>query len=214
MPQAEFRSLKLPKNDLSTPPLSAQRNATLSVGSLIRSSYLLYLSQPAADRVLFKAMKGRAIRSIVEIGVGLGGRTERLFEVAAWRADCLPIKYCGIDLFDSRPANQPRLTLKRAHHDLRATGATIRLVPGEPAEALHRSANALTGTDLLVVGANQDAASMTQAWRYVPRMIHPQSLVFVQDASGGAGKELWRQLRVEDVDRLATESRKGVRRAA
>jgi hypothetical protein len=45
-------------------------------------------------------------------------------------------------------------------------------------------------------------------------MIHPQSLVFVQDASGGAGKEFWRQLRFEDVERLATESRKGGRRAA
>jgi hypothetical protein len=186
----------------------------LSVGSLIRSSYLLYLSQPAADRVLFKAMKGRPIRSIVEIGVGLGGRTERLFEVAAWRADCLPLKYCGIDLFDSRPASQPRLTLKRAHHDLRATGGTIRLVPGDPADALHRSANALTGTDLLLVSANQDAAALAQAWRYVPRMIHPQTLVFVQDASGGAGKESWRQVRVEDVERLAAAARKAARLAA
>lgn len=186
----------------------------MSVGSLIRSSYLLYLSQPAADRVLFKGMKGRPIRSIVEIGVGLGGRTERLFEVAAWRPDCLPLKYCGIDLFDSRPANQPRLTLKRAHHDLRATGAKIRLVPGDPADALHRCANALTGTDLLIVSAHQDAASLARAWRYIPRMLHPQSLVFVQDASGGTGKEFWRQVRHDEIERLAAEARKAVRLAA
>lgn len=186
----------------------------MSVGSLIRSSYLLYFSQPAADRVLFKAMKSRPIRSIVEIGVGLGGRTERLLEVAAWRADCLPLKYAGIDLFDSRPAGHPRLTLKRAHHELRATGATIRLVPGDPAEALHRSANALTGTDLLLIAADQNADSLALAWRYIPRMIHPQSLVFQQDASGGAGKETWRQLRPAEIERLAAEASKAARRAA
>src|SRR5436190_5244518 len=45
-----------------------QRNATLSVGSLIRSSYLLYFSQPASDRAVYKAVSGRKVRGIVEIG--------------------------------------------------------------------------------------------------------------------------------------------------
>jgi hypothetical protein len=186
----------------------------LSVGSLLRSSYLLYFSQPAGNRLLFKAMKSRPIRSIVEIGVGLGGRTERLLEVAAWQADCVPLAYTGIDLFDSRPAGQPPLKLKQTFRDLRATGATIRLSPGGPAEALHRSANALTGTDLLLIAADHDAASLAEAWRYVPRMIHPQSLVFVQDASPGAGKETWRQLLPGEVERLAAEAWKASRRAA
>ncbi|MEX2173367.1 MAG: hypothetical protein WD872_03335 [Pirellulaceae bacterium] len=185
----------------------------MGVGSLLKSSYLLYFSQPATDRALFKLVKGKPIRSIVELGVGLGGRTERLLEVAAWQTECLPLRYAGIDLFDSRPAGQSPLSLKQAFHDLRATGATIRLIPGDPLSALVRMANALTGTDLLIVSAGQESQSLARAWKYVPRMIHPQSLV-VQEAPGPAGKDTWRQLSPSDVERLAMQAGKALRRAA
>lgn len=186
----------------------------MSVGSLVRSAYLSYFSQPAADRPLWKAIKGRPIRSIVELGVGLGGRTERVLEVAAWRRDCLPLSYCGIDLFDARPSDQPPLTLKQAFHGLRATGATIRLVPGEPAAALSRTANALTGTDLLLIAVRPSAESLGEAWWFVPRMIHPQTLVFLQDVSHGAGREAWKQLSPQEVENLAARAGRGRRRAA
>jgi hypothetical protein len=186
----------------------------VSVGSLIRSSYLLYFSKPAADRVLFSAMKGRPIRSIVELGVGLGGRTERILEVAAWRGQSPTLRYAGIDQFESRPADQPRLTLKQAHHDLRATGATVRLIPGDPYSALARMANSLVGTDLLLIAAGQDADSLAVAWRYVPRMIHPQTLIFQQTAAQGPGKESWRPLQPADIDKLAAAAGKSARRAA
>ena len=65
----------------------------MSVGSLFRSSYLLYFSQPAADRALYRAARGKPIRSIVELGIGLPGRTPRLLEVARWRAQNLPLRY-------------------------------------------------------------------------------------------------------------------------
>jgi hypothetical protein len=56
--QVELRGPPFPKHHYPAhqhhPP---QRNATLSVGSLLKSPYLLYFSQPAADRTLFKAMK-------------------------------------------------------------------------------------------------------------------------------------------------------------
>ena len=190
----------------------------MSIGSLIRSSYLLYFAQPAADRALYWALKSRPIRTIVELGIGLGSasgnRTERLLEVAAWRRDCLPLAYTAIDLFESRPAHQPRLTLKQAFHDLRPTGANIRLVPGDPYSALVRTANALTGTDLLIIAADQDRESLAQAWRFVPRMIHPRTLIFQQDAASGPGKETWRQLKHDDVLKLAADATRAVRRAA
>ena len=69
----------------------------MSVGSLLRNSYLLYFSQPAADRALYKALAGRPVRSIVELGISLGERTTRLLEVASWRSDCLPLRYTGIE---------------------------------------------------------------------------------------------------------------------
>ena len=111
----------------------------LSVVRLIRSSYLLYFAQPAADRVLYRAVQRQPIRAIVEIGVGLGDaagrRTERILEIAGWRRDCLPLAYTGIDLFESRPECEPRLALKDAFGGLRATGAKTRLVPGDPYSA-------------------------------------------------------------------------------
>lgn len=190
----------------------------MSIGSLIRSSYLLYFAQPAADRALYWAVKGRPIRVIVELGIGLGEtahhRTERLLEVASWWRDCLPLVYTGIDLFEGRPANQPRLMLKQAFHDLRATGAKTRLVPGDPYSALTRTANALTGTDLLIISADVDAKSLAQAWRFVPRMIHPQTLIFQHDVRSGPGKESWRKLKHEDVLELAAAANRAIRRAA
>jgi hypothetical protein len=135
-------------------------------------------------------------------------------EVAAWRRDCLPLKYTAIDLFESRPAHQPRLTLKQAFHDLRPTGANIRLVPGDPYAALVRTANALTGTDLLIIAADQDRDSLAQAWRFVPRMIHPRTLIFQQAVGSGPGKETWRQLKHDDVLKLAADANRAVRRAA
>lgn len=186
----------------------------MSVGSLVRSAYLLYFSQPAADRPLWKAIKSRPIRSIVELGVDLGGRTQRVLEVASWRRDCLPLAYCGIDLFDARPSDQPQLPLKQAFHELRATGATIRLVPGDPAAALCRTANALTGTDLLLIAAGQSVETFGEAWRFVPRMIHPQSLIFVQGTGAAAGRDTWRQISPPEVEKLAAQGARSRRRAA
>jgi hypothetical protein len=185
----------------------------LSVGRLLRSLYLLYFSRPASDRVLWKAVKSRPVRSIVEIGVGLGGRTERLLEIAAWRAEGGSLKYAGIDLFECRPPGQAPLALKQAYHDLRATGHTIRLLPGDPYTALARSANALTGTDLVIISGEQDPESLERAWRYLPRMLHEQSLVFQQTETGKTPPG-WRQLPLEEIQRLASVAGKTHRRAA
>ncbi|MCI0358955.1 MAG: hypothetical protein L0211_10790 [Planctomycetaceae bacterium] len=190
----------------------------MSVGSLIRSSYLLYFAQPAADRTLYWAVRRKPIRTIVELGIGLGEaahyRTERLLEVAAWRRECLPLVYTAIDLFESRPASQPRLTLKRAFRELRATGAMARLIPGDPYSALLRMANALTGTDLLIVSAAIDQDSLAQAWRLVPRMIHPKTLVFQEDADAASGQASWRQLNCDEIHQLAAAANRAIRRAA
>jgi hypothetical protein len=186
----------------------------LSVGRLVRSSYLLYFSQPAGDRVLWRAIQGRAIRSIVELGIGLGGRTERVLEVAAWKTDRQAIRYAGIDLFESRPAGQPALSLKRAHRELRATGAKVRLIPGHPYLALAQMANALVGADLVLIAAGQDGESLAGAWRYFPRMIHGQTLVFQQDAAAGAGQEVWRPVTHAEIEMLANAASRGIRRAA
>ena len=186
----------------------------MSAGSLIRSTWLLYFSQPAPDRFLYKAVKGKSIRSVVEIGIGSGVRTRRLLEVLSWQQGNPPLRYTGIDLFEARPQNQSGLPLKRAFHELRRGGVRLKLVPGEPYEALVRVANGLSGTDLLLISADQDRSSLQYAWSYMPRMLHPASLIFQEDVDPKTGKSSFRRLTPLEVQRYAALASRALRRAA
>lgn len=185
----------------------------MSAGALIRSTWLLYFSQPANDRALFKAVKGRAIRSVIEFGVGDGVRTTRLLEVLSWRAENLPLRYTGIDLFEARPAGKNGLTLKQAFATIRAPEVKVQLVPGSPLDALSRCANTLSETDLIIISADQQAADLEKAWKFVPRTLHDNSLI-LREQPAGSGKTVFQVLPVAEVHRLARESTKLTRRAA
>ena len=196
----------------------------MSAGSLIRSTWLLYFSQPAPDRFLYKAVKGKSIHSVVEIGIGNGLRTQRLLEVLSWQPanlagrssapSYLPLKYTGIDLFEARPKSHPGLALKTAFHDLRRSGVQVKLVPGDPFDALVRAANGLAGTDLLIISADQDRAALERAWTYMPRMLHTGSLIFQEDGDPKTGKTSYRRLTLLDVQRSAAVASRAMRRAA
>ncbi len=186
----------------------------MSVGSLLRSAYLLYFSQPAGDRALYKAVKSRPVRSIVEIGIGLGGRTQRLLEVAAWRADCRPLRYCGIDLFEARPSAASGPSLKQAHAQLRLPNVKVQLAPGDPYSALLRVANSLTGTDVLLIAADQDRESLERAWAWMPRMLTRESLVFQEQPVAKPGQSFWQPLAVADIQKRAAAASRSLRRAA
>ena len=186
----------------------------MSAGSLIRSTWLLYFSQPAPDRFLYKAVKGKSIKSVVEIGIGSGVRTQRLLEVLAWNAANLPLKYTGVDLFEARPQSQPGLALKQAFHDLRRPDVQVKLVPGDPYDAMVRAANSLAGTDLLIISADQDRASLERAWTYMPRMLHAGSLIFQEDGDAKTGKSSYRRLSLLDIQRNAAVASRALRRAA
>jgi len=185
----------------------------LSVGSLLRSTYLLYFSQPAAERAIYRAVRRQPIRSIVELGINRG-RTRRLLEIAAWRRNNLPLRYTGIDLFESRPAEQETLSLKQAFAALRQPDMRVQLVPGDPEMALRRVANSLAGTDLLLIAANQDRESLARAWTWIPRILTSSSLVFLEETTQKLGQTGWRLLSVIEVQRLAGEMGKSARRAA
>jgi len=148
--------------------------------SLLRHLYLSYFSKPAGERFLYRGLPKWSCRRIVELGVGDGGRVRRLLEQASRNAGGEKIRYTGIDLFESRPADRPGLTLKHAHQRLQFPEARIQLAPGDPWMVLSRLANTLLDTDLLLVHADQDAESMRRAWFYMPRMLHGQSRVFVE----------------------------------
>lgn len=152
--------------------------------SPLRSAYLTHLSRPAQDRLLYRTIRKQRAKRILEIGVGLGCRSQRMIEMATRVHQPDDVHFVGIDLFEARPPHSAGLTLKRAHRLLKATGAQIRLVPGQPFDALIRTANSLPNLDLIVISADQDDESLERAWFYFPRMLHAQSVVYREKARG------------------------------
>jgi hypothetical protein len=152
-------------------------------------------------------------RRIVEIGVAAGRRSLRLIEVAQMFAGESLVRYTGIDLFEARPAISPGMTLKRAHQLFRATRAQVRLIPGDPLTAMARAANSLTDSDFVVIAADQDANSVAQSMFYLPRMIHADTLVFIEEPIPESPETRFRRLLPVEISRLAAIAHRGTRAA-
>ena len=174
--------------------------------------YIHWLSKPASDRLLYRCTTRSKAKKIVEMGLGNGQRAGRLIALAALQHETSQISYTGIDLFEGRPGSeQPTLTLKQTYSQLKKTGAQIRLVPGGPHEALSRTANSLTETDVLVISADQDAGQLAKAWFYVPRMLKPTSQVLVEvcdEAGQVTGMRILTTVELEALAAQATLRRK------
>ncbi len=170
-------------------------------------------SRPASHRCVYRAIRRGRFASIVELGIGNGSRAFRMIQLAMAGGE--NVRYTGIDEFELRgPERGEGLTLKRAYQCLRATGAAIQLVPGDPLSALSRAANSLTGTDLVVVSADVDAPSLRSAWRFVPRMLHRSSLVYLEEPDPRGGGLRLVRLSAGEVGRLAEVYQAQHRRAA
>lgn len=185
----------------------------MSVGSLIQNTFLLYFSKPAGDRSLYSAIKGKPIRSCLEIGINSVVRTQRLLEVLSWEPGNMPLKYTGIDLFEAAPGGK-RPSYKQAFHDIRHPNVKVQLVPGDVYSALVRTANQLPATDLVILGAGHDAETLARAWIYVPRMLSPHSLVYQEQLDGKGETSGFRIMPVTDIQRLAQSASRNQRRAA
>ena len=169
----------------------------------LKYAHLAYLSQPATDRVIYRLIDKRPIRSILELGVGNGVRAERMIAVASRQQTDVELRYIGIDLFEDRPAGMPQIALKQAYQQLRQQRVKVRLVPGDPLDALARIANEISGIDLVVVAGDQDPESMARAWLFLPRMIHDDTMVFSQAADAQGRLADFGQLTRQQVDELA-----------
>lgn len=179
----------------------------------LRYIHLAYLSHPKADRAIYRAIRRGGARSIVEMGIGDGRRAERMIRLAqSWQLDSR-IRYTAIDPFELRADDAgPGLSLKAAYRRLKATGAKVQVVPGDPFVALSRVANSLTRTDLLLISADQDEASLKQAWFYVPRMLHEGSQVFFEEIQDAVAH--WRPVSRQQIEKLAAQQAHRIRLAA
>jgi hypothetical protein len=182
----------------------------LSVSARLRTIYLSYLSKPCSDRLIYRAISKRPIRKILELGIGSHRRTLRMIQVASLAVPVTEICYTAIDRFEDRdPVEGASLTLKQVHQSIRAAGARARLLPGDPLFGLSAAANTLAETDLAVISTRQ--GPLDSAWYYFPRMLHDESIVFVEKDDPRGGKRLVR-LPLSEIERLASCPR--LRRAA
>jgi hypothetical protein len=159
---------------------------------------LAYLSQPASDRVLYRAIRKWKVRRIMEIGIGDLRRGQKMVRLAQRYHPGAEVRYVGVDLFEARDrAESAGLSLKQAYRMLRATGARVHLIPSDAIQSLVRSANALPGNELVIVAADQAAGQLAQAWFYIPRMLAPSALLYSADVVGA--KFAWRKMSVAEL---------------
>ena len=170
------------------------------------------LTQAPEDRPLFRIIRELKVRRIVEIGVGHGERTLKMLDAAARNRGSSPVSYTGIDPFESRPDRATGLSIKEAHRKLRKSKAHVQLVPGDALNALMRVANSLSGTELLVISADQQGASLDRAWFYVPRLLTPSSAILIEQIDPQTGESTLQTLSRIEVEARATKARP--RRAA
>jgi hypothetical protein len=181
-----------------------QGGYALAVANRLRTLYLFHLSKPASDRPLYQAIHQQPIRSVLEVGTGAGERALRMIEVAGMQTPINQVYYTGIDEFESRPLGaEPQLTLKNAYRLLRETGARVRLLPGDPNNALSQAANDLGKIDLVFVSSQVNQESMARAWFFFPRMLHTDSRVFLERRESSGSEPTVRLLTSAEVTRLA-----------
>ena len=142
----------------------------------------------------------------MELGLGTGQRAVRMIEVAASRTPIGEVRYTGVDAFEARSAAEgPGLSLKAAHRLLKATGARIQLVPGDPFAALARTANSLGPPDLAIFSHGLEPVSLERAWFYLPRTLHAGSLV-LEERCLPSGEVSLHEVPSEEVAKRATGS--------
>jgi predicted O-methyltransferase YrrM len=180
----------------------------LAIAHRIRFVYLAYFSSPPPDRTLYRVIRCHGVRKILEIGVGTGLRAMRMIELAGQEAAAGDVHYTGIDLFEARSAGEgPVLSLKTAHQTLSKTGARIRLCPGSPHAALSRTANSLERADLVVIAASSGLSQddLGRAWFFLPRVLHPASLVYMEEEGGLGGQPpAFRQVPLNEIETRAS----------
>ena len=173
--------------------------------SFLKACYLSYFSRPACERILYKIIQKHNVKRILELGLGDGQRAVRMIEMAQKQSPECRINYAATDLFESRTAaDGPGMTLKKAYQMLGATGARVQLMPGDPYSALSQTANALAGTDLVVISANENTLSAERAWFYLPRVMHPGTHVVREENRSGGETEM-RVLGTAEIVQLAGE---------
>ena len=177
---------------------------------LVRRVWLTRLSHPVGERPLYRHVLSARPRRILEIGLGLLVRTERLLQAVAGPGE--PVHYVGIDRFEGRgPSDPPGVSLKAAHKRLHGLGR-VQLVPGNADAALARLCNHVGTFDLVLVSAENDERHLERAWLLLQRITTATSTVLVESRSAAGSP--WSALPRRRLEELAARTvQPGLRRA-
>lgn len=184
----------------------------MSFSNGLRYLHLAYLSRPAENRPLYRAIRRHRVRRIVEVGVGSMERAVRMILLASQFNSPSKVRYTGLDRFELREPEAEPLSLKDAYRELRVTDAQVKLVPGIPAQSLVRVANSLMNTDLVLISAAERDMVADEAGYYLPRLLHDKSIVFEERADAEENSTSWHQLTPFEIEsRVRKPSRTGRR---
>lgn len=147
--------------------------------------HLTMFAKPVCDRAIYKLIRKNKYRSFVEIGMHDGTRCHNMIRVAKKFGVSKNVRYTGVDQFDARGNAEQPLQLIEMHRSLKAVEAKTQLVPGDIQSAIARIANSHVRTDLIVISAGFDVASLEASWFYFPRMLHSGSTVMIQHKHDG-----------------------------
>ncbi len=186
----------------------------MSAAGLVRYYWLIYFSQPAADRKIYETLASKQVYSILEIGLGDRIRQQRLFDLCTDRLTSdSKLRYYAVDMFDTRPQGAPKLTLKQAHASIKHERVQVQLIPGDPLSAITRVANTVRNLDCIIISGDQNQALIDEAWRYLPRMISDRVSLF-REVPAAKGTEFKVFGHREIFALRPATSKKGQRRAA
>ena len=176
----------------------------MSAANGLKALWLAYFSKPADERVLYRLIRKRKLRKIVEIGIGSGQRALRMISLARRYHPAAQVRYTGIDWFEGRTTDSSEgMNLKTAYRMLRASGARIHLVPRDAHEAFARVANALSGNELVVISSEQPLESLGRMWFFLPRMLAPQAVVLFSRSTDE--NPTWRSLSLAEIQSLGAD---------
>ncbi|MDP1564443.1 MAG: hypothetical protein Q8M16_23935 [Pirellulaceae bacterium] len=172
-----------------------------------QSFWWSYFAQLPEDRLCYRLIQKHKLVSIMEIGMEDAVRSERMLQMALRTAGPRVVNYVGIDLFEAHPeADGEQLTLKAAHQLLTATGARVKLVPGDAYSALSRTANSLKGIELVVIGWDNPAEVLAKCWNFIPRFLADNAIILQQ--GGEEEKFQFKAVTIEEIKQRAAEQAK------
>ncbi len=173
----------------------------MTAATKLNAFWWCWLARPKSDRALYRLVRKHKPRKLMVLGLGDTVRPLRLIALAKRYRQADSIEFAGIDRFDSRPAEEPRLSLKKTHQLLCPTAARISLLPGDPHETLPRAANTLHGIELVVISAGQNMDSFSRSWFFLHRLLAVHAIVLREEVSGD--QTVLKALTRPELDRLA-----------